>query len=124
MAHDQSLPCQSRHADYRTRHLCEEFFETGGIEAVDAEDLPIRQCSPPPSRRPGRTSPACARPARSMPDRRRPRGPFKPPGQGISIWQAGPASGKTVLRGAGVGDFIFAGGDALAMQQRAWQRME
>jgi methylmalonyl-CoA mutase len=28
------------------------------------------------------------------------------------------------LRTAGVGDFIFAGGDALAMLQEAWRRME
>ena len=41
------------------------------------------------------------------------------------IYLAGrPGELEAVLREAGVGDFIFAGGDALAMLQQAWQRME
>jgi len=34
------------------------------------------------------------------------------------------AEGIAALRAAGIGDFIFAGGDALAMLQDAWRRME
>ena len=41
------------------------------------------------------------------------------------IYLAGrPGEQETALRAAGVGDFIFAGGDALAMLQDAWRRME
>jgi methylmalonyl-CoA mutase len=41
------------------------------------------------------------------------------------IYLAGrPGEQEAALRAAGVGDFIFAGGDALAMLQDAWRRME
>ncbi len=41
------------------------------------------------------------------------------------IYLAGqPGAQETALRAAGIGDFIFAGGDALAMLQDAWRRME
>jgi methylmalonyl-CoA mutase len=41
------------------------------------------------------------------------------------IYLAGrPGEAEPVLRGAGVGDFIFAGADALAILQEAWRRME
>ena len=41
------------------------------------------------------------------------------------IYLAGrPGEQEAALREAGVGDFIFAGCDALAMLQQAWQRME
>ena len=41
------------------------------------------------------------------------------------IYLAGrPGEQEAALRAAGVGDFIFAGGDALAALQEAWRRME
>jgi methylmalonyl-CoA mutase len=41
------------------------------------------------------------------------------------IYLAGrPGEQETALRDAGVSDFIFAGGDALAMLGEAWRRME
>jgi len=41
------------------------------------------------------------------------------------IYLAGrPGEQEAALRAAGVGDFVFAGGDALAMLQHAWRRME
>jgi methylmalonyl-CoA mutase len=41
------------------------------------------------------------------------------------IYLAGrPGEQEAGLRAAGVGDFIFAGGDALAMLREAWRRME
>ena len=41
------------------------------------------------------------------------------------IYLAGrPGAQEAALRAAGVGDFIFAGGDALASLQEAWRRME
>ena len=114
-------------ADFTARAtFAKSFFEAGGIEAIDNEgfaDPGSARCRVQGVRR--RTSPACARRTRSMPRRRRPpRRPFKAPAQGISIWQAAPASRKPALRAAGIGDFIFAGGDALAALQEAWRRME
>jgi methylmalonyl-CoA mutase len=41
------------------------------------------------------------------------------------IYLAGrPGEQEAALRDAGVGDFIFAGGDALATLRQAWQRLE
>ena len=41
------------------------------------------------------------------------------------IYLAGrPGEQEPALRAAGIGDFIFAGGDALAALQEAWRRME
>jgi methylmalonyl-CoA mutase len=41
------------------------------------------------------------------------------------IYLAGrPGEQEAALREAGVGDFVFAGGDALAMLEQAWRRME
>ena len=41
------------------------------------------------------------------------------------IYLAGrPGEQEAALRSAGVGNFIFAGGDALAMLREAWRRME
>ena len=124
----KNLPRQSRHGRrlHRARHLCQELLRDrrhrGGRHR---RVLPIRQRSPPPSRPPALPSPACARPTRSMRNTRRPpQRPFKPPAPSISIWQAGPASRRPRCASAGVGDFIFAGGDALAMLQEAWRRME
>ena len=56
--------------------------------------------------------------------RRRPRKALQAAGA-KHIYLAGrPGEQEAALRAAGVGDFIFAGGDALAMLQDAWQRME
>ncbi len=105
----ESLPRQSRHACrlHRARDLCKELLrdrrDRGGRHA---RGLPIRRRWPPPSRPPARRWPACVRPTRSMPHRRlRPQRPFKPPAQGISIWQGGRASRKPALRAAGVNRF-------------------
>jgi methylmalonyl-CoA mutase len=113
-------------ADFTTRAtFAKSFFETGGIEAVDTE---------------GFGDPAALAAA------------FKASGAGLAclcssdkvyaaqataatkalqaagakhIYLAGrPGDQETALRGAGVNDFVFAGGDALAALQDAWQRME
>ncbi len=61
------------------------------------QDLPTRRRLPPPSKPPAPRWRACARRTRSMrPMRALPPRPFKPPAQGISIWQAGPANRKPV----------------------------
>ncbi len=113
-------------ADFTARAtFAKSFFETGGIEAIDTQ---------------GFADPAALAAA------------FKASGAGVAclcssdkvyadqaaaaakalqaagakhIYLAGrPGEQEAALRAAGVGDFIFAGGDALAMLQDAWQRME
>jgi methylmalonyl-CoA mutase len=113
-------------ADFTARAaFAKSFFETGGIEALDTE---------------GFTDPAALAAA------------FKSSGAAVAclcssdkvyaghavaaaqalqaagarhIYLAGrPGEQEEALRGAGVGDFIFAGGDALAMLRDAWQRTE
>jgi methylmalonyl-CoA mutase len=113
-------------ADFTARAaFAKSFFETGGIEALDTEGF--------------------ADPAALAAD-------FKASGAAVAclcssdkvyaghavaaaqalqaagakhIYLAGrPGEQEAALRGAGVGDFIFAGGDALAMLKAAWQRME
>jgi methylmalonyl-CoA mutase len=113
-------------ADFTARAaFAKSFFETGGIEALDTEGF--------------------ADPAGLAAD-------FKASGAALAclcssdkvyaghavaaaqalqaagakhIYLAGrPGEQEAALRGAGIGDFIFAGGDALAMLKGAWQRME
>jgi methylmalonyl-CoA mutase len=113
-------------ADFTARAtFAKSFFETGGIEAMDA---------------PGFADPAALAAA------------FKASGAALAclcssdkvyagqaeaaakalqaagarhIYLAGrPGGTEPALRTAGVGDFIFAGGDALAMLEQAWRRME
>ena len=113
-------------ADFTARaSFAKSFFETGGIEAIDT---------------PGFADPAALAKA------------FKASGAAVAclcssdkvyaghaaaaaealqaadakhIYLAGrPGEQETALRAAGVGDFIFAGGDALAMLRDAWRRME
>jgi methylmalonyl-CoA mutase len=113
-------------ADFTARAtFAKSFFETGGIEAMDA---------------PGFADPAALAAA------------FKASGSALAclcssdkvyagqaeaaakalqaagarhIYLTGrPGGTEPALRAAGVGDFIFAGGDALAMLEQAWRRME
>ncbi|MGB8399179.1 methylmalonyl-CoA mutase family protein, partial [Bradyrhizobium sp.] len=113
-------------ADFTARAaFARSFFETGGIEALDSE---------------GSGDPAALATA------------FKASGAAMAclcssdkiyaghaadaakalqaagakhIYLAGrPGEQETALRAAGIGDFIFAGGDALAVLQEAWRRME
>jgi methylmalonyl-CoA mutase len=113
-------------ADFTARAtFAKSFFETGGIEAVDSE---------------GSVQPAALATA------------FKASGAELvclcssdkvyaehavaaatalhaagakHIYLAGrPGEQETALRDAGVGDFVIAGGDALAMLGEAWRRME
>jgi methylmalonyl-CoA mutase len=113
-------------ADFTARaSFAKSFFETGGIEAIDT---------------PGFADPAALAQA------------FKASGAAVAclcssdkvyaghaaaaaealqaadakhIYLAGrPGEQETALRAAGVGDFIFAGGDALAMLRDAWRWME
>ena len=113
-------------ADFTARAtFAKSFFETGGIEAVDTEGFTdptalaaafktsgaalVCLCS---SDKVYATQAAGAAKALQAAGARH-------------IYLAGrPGDQEAALRGAGVAEFIFAGGDALAALQEAWQRME
>ncbi len=124
----KSFSRQPRHAGrlHRARDLCQELLRDrrhrgGRYRGIYRSGAP----SPPPSRRPARDWRACARPTRSMPSRRLAAARALQAAGAKHIYLAGrPGEQEAALRGAGVSDFIFAGGDALAMLQEAWRRME
>ena len=113
-------------ADFTARAtFAKSFFETGGIEAVDTEGFTdptalaaafktsgaalVCLCS---SDKVYATQAAGAAKALQAAGARH-------------IYLAGrPGDQEAALRGAGVAEFIFAGGDALAALQEAWRRME
>ena len=113
-------------ADFTARAtFAKSFFETGGIEAIDTQGFADPAalaaafkasgadiaclCSSDKAYAAHATAAAQALQAAST----------------RHIYLAGrPGEQEAALRAAGVGDFIFAGGDALAMLQDAWKRME
>ena len=110
-------------ADFTARAtFARSFFDSGGIEAIDYEGFDDPAPSPPRSRLPARSASASARPTGSMPGRPLlPPRPFTQAGA-KHIYLAGrPGEQEAALRDAAVGDFIFAGGDALATLRDAYR---
>jgi len=113
-------------ADFTARAaFAKSFFETGGIEAVDTEGFADAAALAADFRASG-AAVACLCSSDKV-----------YAGHAVAAAQALQAAGarhiylagrpgeqEAALRSAGVGDFIFAGGDALAMLRDAWQRME
>jgi methylmalonyl-CoA mutase len=113
-------------ADFTARAaFAKSFFETGGIEALDTEGFADPAALAADFKASG-AAVACLCSSDKV-----------YAGQAVAaasalqaagakhIYLAGrPGEQEAALRGAGVGDFIFAGGDALAMLNGAWQRME
>jgi len=113
-------------ADFTARAaFAKSFFETGGIEAIDTSGLADPEVLGTAFKASGAAT-ACLCSSDKV-----------YAGQAIAaatalqaagarqIYLAGrPGEQEAALRAAGVGDFIFAGGDALAMLQDAWRRME
>ncbi|SDP19732.1 methylmalonyl-CoA mutase subunit beta [Afipia sp. GAS231] len=113
-------------ADFTARAaFAKSFFETGGIEALDTEGFADPAALAADFKASGATT-ACLCSSDKV-----------YAGHAVAAAQALQAAGckhiylagrpgeqEAALRGAGVGDFIFAGGDALAMLTSAWQRME
>jgi methylmalonyl-CoA mutase len=113
-------------ADFTTRAaFAKGFFETGGIEAVDSEGFADPSALATAFKASGAGA-AClcsqdkvyaglaVAAAKALQD-----------AGGTHIYLAGrPGEQEAALRAAGVTDFIFAGGDALAILQQAWRRME
>ncbi|WP_038379504.1 methylmalonyl-CoA mutase, partial [Bradyrhizobium elkanii] len=113
-------------ADFTARAtFAKSFFETGGIEAIDSEGFADAAVLAAAFKASGATM-ACicssdkvyavsaAEAARAL------------QGAGARhIYLAGrPADQEASLRAAGIGEFVFAGGDALATLREAYRRME
>ena len=113
-------------ADFTARAaFAKSFFETGGIEAIDSEGFSDSATLATAFKASGAAF-AClcssdkvyaaqaAAAAQALQD-----------AGARHIYLAGrPGEQEPALRAAGIGDFIFAGGDALAALQEAWRRME
>jgi methylmalonyl-CoA mutase len=113
-------------ADFTARAtFAKSFFETGGIEAIDSEGLADAaavaaaykaSCAP--------LACLCSSDKRYAADAVVATEALKAAGA-RHIYLAGrPGEQEAALRGAGVGNFIFAGGDALATLRDAYGRME
>jgi methylmalonyl-CoA mutase len=113
-------------ADFTARAaFAKSFFETGGIEALDTEGFADPAALAAAFKASGADT-ACLCSSDKVYG-----GHAVAAAQALKaagaqhIYLAGrPGEQEEALRGAGVGDFIFAGGDALAMLKDAWQRME
>lgn len=113
-------------ADFTARAtFAKSFFETGGIEAVDTEGFGDPAALAAAFKASGAAM-ACLCSSDKVYG-----GHAVAAAQALQtagakhIYLAGrPGEQEAALRSAGVGDFIFAGGDALAMLKAAWQRME
>jgi methylmalonyl-CoA mutase len=113
-------------ADFTARAtFAKSFFETGGIEAIDTTGFADPEALVTAFKASGAAT-ACLCSSDKV-----------YAGHAVAAAQALQAAGtkhiylagrpgeqEAALRAAGVGDFIFAGGDALAMLQDAWRRME
>ena len=113
-----------RLSDFTARAtFAKSFFEAGGIEAVDQRWLcEPRRDEARRSRRQARNSPACALRTKFT------RAKASPP-QRLSrplpkyLYLAGRPAEQDALKSAGVGAFIYAGCDTVAMLQAAYQML-
>lgn len=113
-------------ADFTARAtFAKSFFETGGIEAVDTEGFADPAALGAAFKASGAAT-ACLCSSDKVYAAHAVAAAQALQAAGAKhIYLAGrPGEQETALRGAGVGDFVFAGGDALAMLTSAWQRME
>ncbi len=114
-------------ADFTARAtFAKSFFETGGIEALDTQGFADPAALAAAFKASGAATrlPVFVRQGLCG-TRRRPAAKALQAAGATHIYLAGrPGEQEAALRAAGVGDFIFAGGDALATLRDAWQRME
>jgi methylmalonyl-CoA mutase len=113
-------------ADFTARAaFAKSFFETGGIEAIDTQGFTDPAALAAAFKASG-TDMACLCSSDKVYAERAASAAKALQAAGAKhIYLAGrPGEQETAFRAAGVGDFIFAGGDALAMLQDAWKRME
>jgi methylmalonyl-CoA mutase len=105
--------------------FAKSFFEAGGIEAVDSEGFTDPAALASAFQSSGAALACLCSSDKVYVDRATEAAKALQAAGARHIYLAGrPGEQETSLRAAGVGDFIFAGGDALAMLQEAYRRME
>jgi methylmalonyl-CoA mutase len=113
-------------ADFTARAaFAKSFFETGGIEAVDTEGFVEPAALAAAFKASGAELVCLCSSDKVYADHAVAAAKALQAAGAKHIYLAGrPGEQETALRDAGVGDFIFAGGDAVAMLQQAYARME
>jgi methylmalonyl-CoA mutase len=113
-------------ADFTARAtFAKSFFETGGIEAVDTEGF-VESAPLAAAFKSSGAAVVCLCSSDKVYAAHAVAAATALQAAGAKhIYLAGrPGEQEPALRDAGVSDFIFAGGDALAMLEQAWRRME
>jgi len=113
-------------ADFTARAtFAKSFFETGGIEAIDTQGFTDPAALPTAFRASGAALACLCSSDKVYAEQADGAAKTLQAAGAKHIYLAGrPGEQETALRAAGVNDFIFAGGDALAMLQDAWKRMD
>jgi methylmalonyl-CoA mutase len=113
-------------ADFTARAtFAKSFFETGGIEAVDSEGFVEPAALVAAFKSSGAQLVCLCSSDKVYAEHAVATAKALHAAGAKHIYLAGrPGEQETALRDAGVADFIFAGGDALAMLEEAWRRME
>ncbi|MEP6839906.1 MAG: methylmalonyl-CoA mutase family protein, partial [Bradyrhizobium sp.] len=113
-------------ADFTARAaFAKSFFETGGIEAVDTEGFADPAALAAAFKASGADVACLCSSDKAYAEHAAAAAKALQAAGAKHIYLAGrPGEQETALRASGVGDFIFAGGDALAILQEAWRRME
>jgi methylmalonyl-CoA mutase len=113
-------------ADFTARAtFAKSFFETGGIEAIDTTGFADPEALVTAFKASGATTACLCSSDKIYAGHAAVAAKALQAAGTKHIYLAGrPGEREAALRAAGVGDFIFAGGDALAMLQDAWRRME
>jgi len=113
-------------ADFTARAtFAKSFFETGGIEALDTQGFADPAAIAAAFKASGAAIACLCSSDKVYAEHAAPAAKALQAAGAKHIYLAGrPGEQEAALRNAGVGDFIFAGGDALAMLREAWRRME
>ena len=113
-------------ADFTARAgFAKSFFETGGIEAIDTEGFTDPTALAAAFNASGAALACLCSSDKVYAEHATATAAALQSAGAKHIYLAGrPGEQEAAWRGAGIGDFIFAGGDALAMLREAWRRME
>jgi methylmalonyl-CoA mutase len=113
-------------ADFTARAtFAKSFFETGGIEALDTQGFADPAALAAAFKASGAAIACLCSSDKVYAEHAAAAAKALQAAGAKHIYLAGrPGEHEAALREAGIGDFIFAGGDALAMLQEAWRRME
>jgi methylmalonyl-CoA mutase len=113
-------------ADFTARAtFSKSFFETGGIEAIDKQGFTDPAALAAAFKASGADVACLCSSDKVYADHATAAAKALQAAGAKHIYLAGrPGEQEAALRAAGVGDFIFAGGDVLAMLRDAWKRME